>query len=140
MDAPAPGGLGGTYAGSPIGCAAGLAVLKAFEDERLLEKSRTLGERLMGGLRHIAQKHRTIGDVRGLGAMVAVELFEDGDLAKPDAELTRRITAEALHRGLVLLSCGTYGNVIRVLVPLTAPDALVDEGMSILAACFDAVR
>jgi len=140
MDAPAPGGLGGTYAGSPIGCAAALAVLKAFEDERLLEKSRAMGHRLMGGLRRIAEKHRTIGDVRGLGAMVAIELFEDGDLAKPDAELTRRITAEALHRGLVLLSCGTYGNVVRVLVPLTAPDALVDEGLSILAATFDTLR
>jgi 4-aminobutyrate aminotransferase/(S)-3-amino-2-methylpropionate transaminase len=140
MDAPAPGGLGGTYAGSPIGCAAALAVLKAFEDERLLEKSRALGERLMGGLRRIADKHRTVGDVRGLGAMVALELFEDGDLARPDAELTRRITAEALHRGLVLLSCGTYGNVIRVLVPLTASDALVDEGLAILAAAFDAVQ
>ncbi|MFL6660648.1 MAG: 4-aminobutyrate--2-oxoglutarate transaminase [Rhizobacter sp.] len=140
MDAPAPGGLGGTYAGSPIGCAAALAVLKAFEDERLLEKSRAMGERLMAGLRRIASKHRTIGDVRGLGAMVAIELFEDGDLAKPDADLTRRITAEALHRGLVLLSCGTYGNVIRVLVPLTAADAIVDEGLAILAACFDAAR
>ena len=140
MDAPAPGGLGGTYAGSPIGCAAALAVLKAFEDERLLEKSRAMGERLMAGLRRIASRHRTIGDVRGLGAMVAIELFEDGDLAKPDADLTRRITAEALHRGLVLLSCGTYGNVIRVLVPLTAPDAIVDEGLAILAACFDAAR
>jgi 4-aminobutyrate aminotransferase/(S)-3-amino-2-methylpropionate transaminase len=139
MDAPGPGGLGGTYAGSPIGCAAALAVLKAFEDERLLEKSRALGHRLVGGLKRIAAKDRRIGDVRGLGAMVAIELFEDGDLAKADAELTRRITAEALRRGLVLLSCGTYGNVIRVLVPLTAPDALVDEGMAILAACFDAV-
>jgi 4-aminobutyrate aminotransferase/(S)-3-amino-2-methylpropionate transaminase len=144
MDAPAPGGLGGTYAGSPIACAAALAVLKAFEDERLLDKSRAMGQRLMAGLRNIAAKHRTIGDVRGLGAMVAIELFEDGTGApssrKPDAELTRRITAEALRRGLVLLSCGTNGNVIRVLVPLTAPDALVDEGMAILADTFDAVR
>jgi 4-aminobutyrate aminotransferase/(S)-3-amino-2-methylpropionate transaminase len=140
MDAPAPGGLGGTYAGSPIGCAAALAVLKAFEDERLLDRSRALGERLTAGLRGIAARHPSIGDVRGLGAMVAIELFEGGDLDKPDAELTRRITAEALRRGLVLLSCGTNSNVIRVLVPLTAADALIDEGLAILAATFDALR
>jgi 4-aminobutyrate aminotransferase/(S)-3-amino-2-methylpropionate transaminase len=140
MDAPAPGGLGGTYAGSPIGCAAALAVLRAFEDEHLLDKSRALGQRLMGGLRSIAAGHRTIGDVRGLGAMVAIELFQDGDVQKPDAELTRRVTAEALKRGLVLLSCGTNGNVIRVLVPLTAPDDIVDEGLAIMADTFDALR
>jgi 4-aminobutyrate aminotransferase/(S)-3-amino-2-methylpropionate transaminase len=140
MDAPAPGGLGGTYAGSPIACAAALAVIQAFEDERLLERSRAVGERLTAGLKRLAQRHRSIGDVRGLGAMIAIELFEDGDLARPDAELTRRITQEAAHRGLILLSCGTHGNVIRVLVPLTAPDALLDEGLAVLADCFDAVR
>src|SRR6185436_2256656 len=91
MDAPGPGGLGGTYAGSPIGCAAALAVLKVFEDERLLERSKAMGKRLMGGLRRIAEKHRTIGDVRGLGAMVAIELFENGNLARPNAELTKRV-------------------------------------------------
>jgi 4-aminobutyrate aminotransferase/(S)-3-amino-2-methylpropionate transaminase len=140
MDAPGPGGLGGTYAGSPIGCAAALAVLKAFEDERLLERSNAVGARLLGGLRRIAEEHPAIGDVRGLGAMVAAELFEDGDVARPDAELTRRIVAEAARRGLILLSCGTYANVIRLLVPLTASDALLDEGMRILADSFDAVR
>jgi 4-aminobutyrate aminotransferase/(S)-3-amino-2-methylpropionate transaminase len=140
MDAPGPGGLGGTYAGSPIGCAAALAVLKVFEDERLLERSRAVGQRLVASLQRLAEKHRAIGDVRGLGAMVAMELFEDGDVSKPDAELTRRITAEALRRGLILLSCGTYGNVIRMLMPLTASDELLDEGLAILAAAFDAVR
>lgn len=140
MDAPAPGGLGGTYAGSPVACAAALAVLKVFEDERLLERSRAVGERLVGGLRRIAQDHPAIADVRGLGAMVAIELFEGGHLARPDAELTRRVIAEAARRGLILLSCGSYGNVIRVLVPLTAPDALLDEGLRILADSFAAVR
>jgi 4-aminobutyrate aminotransferase/(S)-3-amino-2-methylpropionate transaminase len=140
MDAPAPGGLGGTYAGSPIGCAAALAVIQAFEDEQLLARSRAVGHRLMDGLQRIARDHACIGDVRGLGAMVAIELFEDGNLARPDAELTRRITAEAARRGLILLSCGNYGNVIRVLVPLTASDALLDEGLRIMADSFDAVR
>lgn len=140
MDAPAPGGLGGTYAGSPIGCAAALAVLKVFDDEQLLARSRALGERLMAGLRRIAADEPAIGDVRGLGAMVAIELFEQGDTARPDAALTRRVVAEAARRGLILLSCGIYGNVIRVLVPLTASDLLVDEGLALLADSFAAVR
>ena len=140
MDAPAPGGLGGTYAGSPIGCAAALAVLKVFDDEQLLARSRALGERLMAGLRRIAADVPAIGDVRGLGAMVAIELFEEGDTARPDAALTRKVVAEAARRGLILLSCGTYGNVIRVLVPLTASDLLVDEGLALLADSFAALR
>nr|WP_127997350.1 4-aminobutyrate--2-oxoglutarate transaminase [Piscinibacter defluvii] len=139
MDAPAPGGLGGTYAGSPIGCAAAIAVLKAFEDEQLLARSRAVGARLVAALQQIARDHKAIGDVRGLGAMVAVELFEPGTRT-PDAELTRQVVAEAARRGLVLLSCGTYGNVIRVLVPLTASDALLDEGLRIIADSFAAVR
>jgi len=140
MDAPGPGGLGGTYAGSPIGCAAALAVLKVFDDEQLLQRSRRLGERLVAGLARIAQQVPQVRDVRGLGAMVAIELFDDGDLAKPAAELTRRVVAEAARRGLILLSCGTHGNVIRVLVPLTAEDALVDEGLQLLADSFAALR
>ncbi|SET88713.1 4-aminobutyrate--2-oxoglutarate transaminase [Variovorax sp. OV084] len=140
MDAPAPGGLGGTYAGSPIGCAAALAVLKVFDDEQLLARSRALGERLTAGLRRIAADVPAIGDVRGLGAMVAVELFEQGDTSHPDAALTRKVVAEAARRGLILLSCGTYGNVIRVLVPLTASDLLVDEGLALLADSFAALR
>ena len=140
MDAPAPGGLGGTYAGSPIGCAAALAVLKVFDDEQLLARSRALGERLTAGLRRIAAGVPAIGDVRGLGAMVAIELFEEGDTARPDATLTRQVVAEAARRGLILLSCGTYGNVIRVLVPLTASDLLVDEGLALLADSFAALR
>ncbi|QGW80981.1 4-aminobutyrate--2-oxoglutarate transaminase [Variovorax paradoxus] len=140
MDAPAPGGLGGTYAGSPIGCAAALAVLNVFDDEQLLARSRALGERLTASLRRMAAEVPAIGDVRGLGAMVAIELFEEGDTARPDAALTRRVVAEAARRGLILLSCGTYGNVIRVLVPLTASDLLVDEGLSLLADSFAALR
>jgi 4-aminobutyrate aminotransferase / (S)-3-amino-2-methylpropionate transaminase / 5-aminovalerate transaminase len=134
MDAPAPGGLGGTYAGSPLSCAAALAVLDVFEKENLLERSRTLGVRMTARLRTVASQHRCIADVRGLGAMVAIELCKDGDVHQPDADLTKRLCSEATRRGLILLSCGTYGNVIRILVPLTASDAVVDEGLSILEA------
>jgi 4-aminobutyrate aminotransferase / (S)-3-amino-2-methylpropionate transaminase / 5-aminovalerate transaminase len=137
MDAAAPGGLGGTYAGSPIACAAALAVLDVFEKENLLQRSRDVGERLSAGLKAMATRHACIGDVRGLGAMVAIELFKNGDVKQPDAELAKRITAAATARGLILLTCGTYGNVIRILVPLTASDALLDEGLAIMADCFD---
>ena len=138
MDAAAPGGLGGTYAGSPVACAAALAVLDVFEQENLLQRSRNVGQRLTTALQAMAERHACIGDVRGMGAMVAVELFRNGDVQQPDADLAKRITAEATARGLILLTCGTYGNVIRILVPLTASDALLDEGLAIMADCFDA--
>ena len=77
--------------------------------------------------------------MRGLGSMVAIELFKDGDHAKPDADLTKRLCAEAARRGLILLSCGSYANVVRVLVPLTASDALIDEGLAVMADCFQAL-
>ncbi len=136
MDAIAPGGLGGTYAGSPIACAAALAVMDVFEEENLLARSQAVGERLTNAFKAIQSKHKAIGDVRGLGAMVAVELFEGGDVHKPDAALTGKIVARARDKGLILLSCGTYGNVLRILVPLTASDELLDRGMAIIAECF----
>ena len=139
MDAAGPGGLGGTYAGSPIACAAALAVLDIFEKENLLQRSVEVGARLTAGLKAMAVKHKAIGDVRGLGAMVAMEVFKNGDIKQPDADLAKRISAEASKRGLILLTCGTYGNVIRVLVPLTASDAILDEGLAIIAASIDAV-
>jgi 4-aminobutyrate aminotransferase/(S)-3-amino-2-methylpropionate transaminase len=104
-----------------------------FESERLLDRARAVGARLLTGLRQIARSTPAIIDVRGLGAMVAIELCRNGDVNQPDADLTRRVVAEAAQRGLILLSCGTSANVIRVLVPLTAADALLDEGMAILA-------
>jgi 4-aminobutyrate aminotransferase / (S)-3-amino-2-methylpropionate transaminase / 5-aminovalerate transaminase len=137
MDAPAAGGLGGTYAGSPLGCAAALAVLDVFERENLLQRAQDVGERLMSALRSLAQRHASICAVRGLGAMVAFEFCKDGDPLQPDAELAKRVMAEAAGRGLILLTCGTWGNVIRILVPLTASDALLDEGLGILADCLD---
>jgi 4-aminobutyrate aminotransferase/(S)-3-amino-2-methylpropionate transaminase len=132
MDAPGPGGLGGTYAGSPLACAAALAVLEVFEEDKLLEKGVRLGERLQQGMRQIAAHYPAVGEVRGLGPMVAIELIA-GRTDQTDADLTRRVVTEAAKRGLILISCGTYANVIRVLVPLTAPDALIDEGLKILS-------
>lgn len=137
MDAPGAGGLGGTYAGSPMSCAAALAVLQVFEREQLLERGRAVGDRLLAGLRALQARHRCMLDVRGLGAMVAVALHRDGDPRQPDAELARRLSAEAAARGLILLTCGTHGNVVRILVPLTASDALLDEGLAILGDSLD---
>ncbi|MCQ4348914.1 4-aminobutyrate--2-oxoglutarate transaminase [Pseudomonas stutzeri] len=137
MDSVAPGGLGGTYAGSPLACAAALAVLDVFEEERLLERCQAVGERLKAGLREIQARHKAVGDVRGLGAMIAVELFRDGDPHQPDAELVAQVVARARDKGLILLSCGPYYNVLRILVPLTAEDALLDKGLAIIAECFD---
>ena len=132
MDKPQPGGLGGTYAGSPIACAAALAVLDVFEEEKLLDRSKAIGELLTTGFKAMAQRHKSIADVRGMGSMVAIELCKNGDPHQPDAELTKRVCTEAIERGLVLLSCGVYANVIRVLVPLTASDALLQEGLKLL--------
>lgn len=136
MDAIAPGGLGGTYAGSPIACAAALAVMEVFEEENLLDRSKAVGEHLVAGLRAIQSKYPVIGDVRALGAMIAVELFEDGDTHKPNAAAVSQVVAKARDKGLILLSCGTYGNVLRILVPLTAPDEQLDQGLAIIEACF----
>ena len=137
MDAIAPGGLGGTYAGSPIACAAALAVLEVFEEEHLLDRCKEVGERLVTGLKAIQAKYPVIGDVRALGAMIAVELFEGGDHNKPAAELVGKIVARARDKGLILLSCGTYYNVIRFLMPVTIPDAQLEKGIAIVAECFD---
>ncbi|MFL1517545.1 4-aminobutyrate--2-oxoglutarate transaminase [Pseudomonas prosekii] len=136
MDAIAPGGLGGTYAGSPIACAAALAVMEVFEEEHLLDRCKAVGERLVTGLKGIQAKYPVIGEVRALGAMIAVELFVDGDSHKPNAAAVASVVAKARDKGLILLSCGTYGNVLRVLVPLTSPDEQLDKGLAIIEECF----
>lgn len=140
MDAPAAGGLGGTYAGSPVACAAALAVLDVFEQENLLQRCRDVGQRVMASLQALAQKHSCIAEVRGMGAMIAIELCKNGDPHQPDADLTKALAAEATKRGLILLTCGTYGNVVRILVPLTASDAVLDEGVAIIAASLDSLQ
>jgi 4-aminobutyrate aminotransferase/(S)-3-amino-2-methylpropionate transaminase len=134
MDAPAPGGLGGTYGGNPVGCAAALAVLDAIEEEKLLERSTRLGQRVVERLKSIAKRNDIppIGDIRNLGGMIAFELVKARGSDEPDALMTGKLTAKALDNGLVLLSCGVYGNTIRILVPLTAADKIVDEGLDII--------
>ena len=129
MEAAEPGGLGGTYGGNPLACAAALAVLDAMERERIPERAAQAGERIAGRFRSWAARYPSIGDVRGLGAMVGMELVADGASRTPDKALTGRLLAAALRRGVILLSAGTYGNVVRVLAPLTADDALLDEGL-----------
>jgi 4-aminobutyrate aminotransferase/(S)-3-amino-2-methylpropionate transaminase len=132
MDACGPGGLGGTYAGNPVACAAALAVLQVFEEERIFERADRLGERIGKSLDAMAARHVEIVEVRRLGAMIALELCEGGDPERPAAELTKKLTARARELGLIVLSCGIYGNVVRILVPITAEDAVVDEGLAIL--------
>lgn len=136
MDAIAPGGLGGTYAGSPIACAAALAVMEVFEEEQLLDRCMAVGERIVTRLRAIQAKYPLIGDVRALGAMIAIELFDAGDSHRPNAAAVAQVVAKARDKGLILLSCGTYGNVLRILVPLTAPDEQLDQGLAIIEECF----
>lgn len=131
MDAPLPGGLGGTYAGNPLACAAGLAVLDLFEDGTLLAQARALGEGLHAGFRALQAEFPQIGDLRGAGPMVAVELVHPGG-TEPDPELTRAVIAAAREGGLLLLGAGMYGNVIRVLVPLTVSEADLTEAFGIL--------
>ena len=140
MDSVGPGGLGGTYAGNPLACVAALAVLDIFEEEGIFARSLALGGRLMARLDAMAQRHDCIGDVRGLGSMVAMELFTSVDGKRvADAGLARRLVKLAAERGLILLSCGMYGNVIRILVPVTGSDELVEEGMVIIERCLESL-
>ena len=137
MDAPAPGGLGGTYAGNPLAIAAAHAVIDVMHDERLPERGQTLGDHLKARLVAMQAQVPQIHDVRGLGAMVAVE-FVRPDTGEPDADFTRRVQAQALQRGLILLSCGVNGNVLRFLFPLTIADSLFEEALDILCASLQA--
>lgn len=139
MDAPLPGGLGGTYAGSPVGCAAALAVIDVMREEGLVERANAIGAKFRKRLEALAGRHPdTIGAIRcDRGAMMAVELVEDGSVEKPAAALTGAIVADAYKSGLVLLSCGVNGNVIRFLPALTISDELIDEGFDILEGCFE---
>ena len=131
MDAPAPGGLGGTYAGNPLAVAAAHAVLDVMADEHLVDRANMLGARLVERLKTLQRSDKTISDVRGLGAMIACE-FVHPETGAPDADRTKRVQQAALKKGLLLLTCGVYGNVIRFLFPLTIQDAVFDEAMVIL--------
>ncbi len=132
MDAPAPGGLGGTYAGNPLAIASALAVLEVIEEEQLCERSRVLGEALVAELNNARASCPYIADVRALGSMVAVE-FSDPQTGEPSPAFTQKVQAHALEAGLLLLSCGVYGNVIRFLYPLTIPDAQFRQALDIIS-------
>jgi 4-aminobutyrate aminotransferase len=132
VDAVGPGGLGGTFGGNPVACAAAVAVLDEVVTDSFQARARELGERIQAGLAEIAGRVDAVGEVRGLGPMQALELVEDDDVKTPAAALAAATTAEALERGLVLLACGLYGNVVRVLVPLVISDEDLDRGLEIL--------
>lgn len=136
MDAMAPGGLGGTYGGNPVACAAALAAIEAIESEGLLARSTALGEMFKARFAEIGARTAPyrMWDIRGLGAMIAVEFVTDFDSAAPDAALTKAVIAKALEKGLILLACGMHGNALRIMVPLTASDALLEEAMGIFEA------
>jgi 4-aminobutyrate aminotransferase/(S)-3-amino-2-methylpropionate transaminase len=133
MDAVHVGGLGGTYGGNPVAAAAALAVLDQIEKENLLERSRTLGERVLKRLGEMQQRHQVIGDVRGRGMMSAIELVSDRETKEPlPGADGNAIVQRCLGEGLVILKAGTYDNVIRLLPPLTIDEGLLDEGLAIL--------
>ncbi len=134
MDAVPPGGLGSTYAGNPLACEAALAVLDIMETEQLCARSETIGEALRHRLRAMAQRYPAIADVRGLGAMTALEFAHDGDLQRPAPELATALKLEAAKRGLLLLTCGSHNNAIRIMVPLTISDVTLNEGLDIIDA------
>lgn len=139
MDAVHTGGLGTTYGGNPVACAAALAVLETFEEEDLLSRASVIGDRVMGRLRDIQQKHPDfVGDVRGRGPMAAMELVKDAESRTPDKERTAAIVENALQEGLLLLTAGQYGNVIRTLTPLVITNDELEEGLNILARAVDA--
>jgi 4-aminobutyrate aminotransferase / (S)-3-amino-2-methylpropionate transaminase / 5-aminovalerate transaminase len=132
MDAVAAGGLGGTFGGNPLSCAAALAVLDEVGSESFRRRAEELGQRIRAGLEAIASRVDAVGEVRGLGPMLAIELVEDRETKTPAAALTSATTAAARERGLILLSCGLYGNVIRILVPLVVSDENLDRGLDLL--------
>ena len=138
MDAPLPGGLGGTYAGSPIACTAALAVLDVIAEENLVERASKIGDLFGTKLGELQRQYPdVIGDIRAdRGAMIAMELVKSGDAEQPDADLTKAMVTLAYQRGLVLLSCGIRGNVIRFLPALTISDELINEGLDIIEGCF----
>jgi 4-aminobutyrate aminotransferase/(S)-3-amino-2-methylpropionate transaminase len=132
MDAPQLGGLGGTYGGNPIACVAALATIETYETENLAERAREIGDILFDKLGALKAADARIAEVRGRGAMVAIELV-DPATGEPDAALTSKVAAAVHAAGVVLLTCGTYGNVIRFLPPLSIPDHLLVEGLDVVA-------
>jgi len=139
MDAPGEGGLGGTFAGNPMACAAANAVLDTFEQGDLLHRANSIGERFEKRARKWADRFEIIGDIRGLGAMRALELVRSSDTREPAPDETREIAQYCYEHGLITITAGTYGNVIRLLVPLVISDEQLDEGLDVLEAALASV-
>ena len=142
MDAAEPGGLGGTYAGSPVACAAALAVMDVIAEDGLIARANVIGDNVKARLEAISRSNDSvpIAGIRGPGAMVAFDIVTDVGSHEPDAAATKRVTAAALDAGLVLLSCGVFGNTIRILSPLTISDAVLDQGLDLLEAALKTAR
>ncbi len=138
MDAAEPGGLGGTYAGPPIACAAALAVLDVIADEKLMERADAQGARIRGRLAAMSQRNDLvpIANIRGPGAMIGFDILRSRN-GEPDGAEAKAVSVRALTKGLILLSCGVYGETIRLLAPLTASDEVLDEGLDILEAALE---
>jgi 4-aminobutyrate aminotransferase/(S)-3-amino-2-methylpropionate transaminase len=140
MDAPLPGGLGGTYGGSPVACAAALAVLDIIEEENLVQRANEIGVLFNQRLTVLQQQYpEIILDVRNKGAMIAIELISNGDSQQPNTRLTQAIIANAAQHGLILLACGFYGNVIRFLPALTISDEIISEGLDNFSRLFSSM-
>jgi len=139
MDAPTASGIGGTYAGNPLACRAAIEVIKTLDEENLIERASVVGERIRSRFRQMADRFDVIGDVRGLGAMVGMELVSDRETKEPAKKLTGQIAAAAMRRGAIFPTAGLLGNVLRVLVSLVITEAQIDEGMDILEASFEEV-
>ena len=139
MDAPAPGGLGGTFAGNPLSCSAALAVLELFETENLLTRANELGDRFQRRAREWQRRWPIVGDVRGLGGMQAIELVKSKETKTPATDETKQITQFCYEHGLITITAGSYSNVIRVLVPLVASNEQMDEGLDVLESALAAV-
>jgi 4-aminobutyrate aminotransferase/(S)-3-amino-2-methylpropionate transaminase len=137
MDASHSGGLGGTYGGNPVACAAAVAAIDAFENDGLAQRAQEIGAILTDRLTALQASDPRVGDVRGLGAMVAAE-FVDPTTNEPDAALTAAVAKACIAEGVVVLTCGTYGNVIRFLPPLSIGDDLLGEGLDVVAAALAA--
>ena len=138
MDAPDPGGLGGTYGGNPVACAAGLAVMDIMRDEKLPERAARIGSAVEERMQSWAAEHEIIGDVRVVGAMAGMELVRDRGTKEPADKETARILAAAREKGLIVLRCGVHHNVVRTLMPRTIPDDQLEEGLDILGASLGA--
>jgi 4-aminobutyrate aminotransferase/(S)-3-amino-2-methylpropionate transaminase len=137
MDASHAGGLGGTYGGNPIACAAALAAIDVFENDGMVERARAIGAVLKDRLGALQASDPRVGDVRGHGAMIAAE-FVDAETGEPDAALTAAVAKACIAEGVIVLTCGTYGNVIRFLPPLSITDDLLHEGLDVVAAALAA--